>query len=295
VIATTAARAPRRPSYARLVVTQVRYQTMLLIRSPAGAFFALVMPVMILAALEFLHGQQSIAGVSAAQFFTAAMIAFAVMNAGYITTITGTVIARDDGILKRLHGTPLPPSAYFAGRIGAAALTTALAVVAVMLVGVAFYRIHIDAPLIGAMVLTVIVGVLCFSSVGLAATVLVGSTDVALPMAYGSLLPLCFVSDVFLPTGGVPTWLSTATSVFPVKHLADALESIFVATPGSAVLSGTDLWMMFGWAAGALAITVLFFQWEPRPAGPGIRGRLGKVLKRLHVRLASVRRAFHQS
>ncbi|MGA7912422.1 MAG: ABC transporter permease, partial [Candidatus Dormiibacterota bacterium] len=114
MITTIAPHARRRPSYARLVLTQVRYQTMLLIRSPAGAFFALVMPVMILAALEFLNGERSIAGVSAAQFFTAAMLAFAVMNAGYITTITGTVIARDDGILKRLHGTPLPPSAYFA-------------------------------------------------------------------------------------------------------------------------------------------------------------------------------------
>jgi ABC-2 type transport system permease protein len=288
VTATIAPRAPRRPSYARLVLTQVRYQTMLLIRSPAGAFFALVMPVMILAALEFLNGQRSIAGASAAQFFTAAMLAFAVMNAGYIATITGTVIARDDGILKRLRGTPLPPSAYFAGRIGAAALTTALAVAAVLLVGLAFYRIHIDAPLIGTMLLTVIVGVLCFSSVGLAATVLVGSTDVALPMAYGSLLPLCFVSDVFLPAGGAPAWLSTAAAVFPVKHLADALESIFVATPGSAVLSGTDLGVMIAWAAGALAVTVLFFQWEPRPAGPGIRNRLAKMLKRLHVRLATV-------
>ncbi len=286
--ATIAPRAPRRPSYARLVLTQVRYQTMLLIRSPAGAFFALVMPVMILAALEFLNGQRSIAGASAAQFFTAAMLAFAVMNAGYIATITGTVIARDDGILKRLRGTPLPPSAYFAGRIGAAALTTALAVAAVLLVGLAFYRIHIDAPLIGTMLLTVIVGVLCFSSVGLAATVLVGSTDVALPMAYGSLLPLCFVSDVFLPAGGAPAWLSTAAAVFPVKHLADALESIFVATPGSAVLSGTDLGVMIAWAAGALAVTVLFFQGEPRPAGPGIRTRLAKMLKRLHVRLATV-------
>ena len=292
--AAAAPRAPSRPSYPRLVVTQVGYQTLLLVRSPTGAFFALVMPVMILAALEFLHGQESIAGVSAAQFFTAAMIAFAVMNAGYITTITGTVIARDDGILKRLHGTPLPPSAYFSGRIGAAALTTALAVLAVMLVGLVFYRIDIDASLIGTTLLTVLVGVLCFSSVGLAATVLVGSTDAALPMAYGSLLPLCFVSDVFLPAGGAPGWLSIAASVFPVKHLADALEDIFVATPGHAALSGTDLLIMVGWAIGALIVTLLFFEWEPRPAGPGIRHRLARLSTTLHARLRHRRRASHQ-
>jgi len=287
----TATPPQRRPSYARLVVGQVGYQTLLLVRSPAGAFFALVMPVMILVALEFLNGQQSLTGVSAAQFFTAAMIAFAVMNAGYITTITGTVIARDDGILKRLRGTPLPPSAYFAGRVGAAALTTAVSVVVVMLVGLAFYRIDVDANLIGVTSLTVLVGVLCFSSVGLAATVLVGSTDVALPMAYGSLLPLCFVSDVFLPAGGAPGWLSTAASVFPVKHLADALENAFVATHGHASLTGTDLLVMVGWATGALVVTFLFFQWEPRPSGPGIRGRLGKLLNDVAGRLANIQRA----
>ena len=105
MIAATSPRPLRHPSYPRLIAGQIGYQTLLLIRTPAGAFFALILPVMLLIALEFLHGHLTMAGVSAGQFFTAAMIAFAVMNAGYITTITGTVIARDEGILKRLRGT----------------------------------------------------------------------------------------------------------------------------------------------------------------------------------------------
>lgn len=270
----------RHPSYPRLVAGQVGYQSLLLIRSPAGAFFALVLPVMLLIALEFLHGHVAIPGVSAGQFFTAAMIAFAVMNVGYITTITGTVIARDEGILKRLRGTPLPPSAYIAGRIGAAALTTAASVVVVMLVGLVFYGIDVTANLVGVTALTVLVGVLCFSTVGLAATVLVASTDIALPFAYGTLLPLCFISDVFLPAGGAPGWLSTAAAVFPVKHLADALEFAFVAVHGSASLRSSDLLVLIAWTAGALIVTLLYFQWEPHPSGPGIRGRLVKLFTR---------------
>ena len=94
-----------------------------------------------------------------------------------------------------------------------------------MLVGLVVYGIEVSSTLVGVTALTVLVGVLCFSTVGLAATVLVASTDVALPVAYGTLLPLCFISDVFLPAGDAPGWLSTAAAVFPVKHLADALES----------------------------------------------------------------------
>jgi len=270
----------RHPSHARLIAGQIGYQTLLLIRSPAGAFFALVLPVMLLVALEFLHGRFIVSGASAGQFFTAAMIAFAVMNAGYITTITGTVIARDEGILKRLRGTPLPPSAYIAGRVGAAALMTLASVVVVMCVGLVFYGIDVDARLIGVTALTALVGVLCLSVLGLAVTVVVVSTDVALPVAYGTLLPICFISDVFLPAGGAPGWLSTVASVFPVKHLADALESAFVAQPGSATLSGGDLLVMAAWAAGALVVTLLCFQWEPRPSGPGIRNRLRGLFSR---------------
>lgn len=279
MITTTAPGPLRHPPYPKLIAGQVGYQSLLLIRSPAGAFFAFILPVMLLIALEFLHGHVTIAGASAGQFFTAAMIAFAVMNAGYITTITGTVIARDEGILKRLRGTPLPPSAYIAGRIGAAALTSAASVAAVMVVGLVFYRIDVTANLVGVTALTVLIGVLCFGTVGLAATVLVASTDVALPVAYGTLLPLCFISDVFLPTGGAPGWLSTAAAAFPVKHLADALESAFVAVHGDAALSAGDLLVMIAWAVGALVVTLLFFQWEPRPSGPGMRGRLHKLLR----------------
>ena len=269
----------RHRSWLRLTFGQIAYQTVLLVRSPAGAFFDVVIPVMLLVALQFLQGSQQIEGVGAARFFTGAMTAFAVMNVGYVTMITGTVIARDEGILKRLRGTPLPPLAYIAGRMGAATLMTAGSVVVVTVAGVVVYGVTLDARLAGVAALTILVGILCFSAVGLAATVIVRSTDVALPIAYGTLLPLCFISDVFIPSGA-PGWLSDAASLFPVKHLADAMEGAFVSAPGAASISGGDLLVMGAWAAGALAITLLWFRWEPRPAGPGIRRRLRRLLRR---------------
>jgi hypothetical protein len=47
-------------------------------------------------------------GIRYADFRTPAMGVFALLNACYVNVITSVVIAREDGTLKRLHGTPLP-------------------------------------------------------------------------------------------------------------------------------------------------------------------------------------------
>jgi ABC-type multidrug transport system permease subunit len=57
-------------------------------------------------------------------------------NACYVTTITGVVLAREQGILKRLRGTPLPAWTYLAGRAGAAAVTAITSTVIIIATGV---------------------------------------------------------------------------------------------------------------------------------------------------------------
>jgi ABC-2 type transport system permease protein len=209
------------------------------------------------------------------------MVAFAVMNACYVTTVTGTVIARDEGILKRLRGTPLPPLAYIAGRVGASSLVAALSAFLVIVLGHYGYGAEVMLRTLPALVVTVALGMLCFTLVGLAVTVLVPNTDVALPVAYGTLLPLCFVSDVFLPADAAPGWLSAAASAFPVKHLAVALERALNPTVAGA---GWDIWhlgILAAWTVAALVVTLVFFRWERR-AGGGRRVHLVRAVLRRH-------------
>jgi ABC-2 type transport system permease protein len=263
-------RAARRPTLLQLVLGQVRYQSIVLLRSPGSPFFALVVPLMVLAALNFLQGEQvlpSRGGIRFPQFFTPAMVAFAVMNACYVTTVTVTVIARDEGILKRLRGTPLPPLAYIAGRAGASSLLAIVSAVLVLLLGHFGYGVDIMPHALPALVVTVTLGMVCFALVGLAVTVLVPNTDVALPVAYGTLLPLCFVSDVFFPADAAQGWLSTAASAFPVKHLAVALERTLNSTVAGTGWDAGDLGLLAAWTVASLLVTLVFFRWESRAAG----------------------------
>src|ERR1035441_5627139 len=89
----------RRPSALRLLCAQTGYQLKLLVRSPIASFATLVIPLMVLLAVNLLfEGTRltSRGGIRYAQFFTPAMVAFAVVNACYMSVISSTTLARDE-------------------------------------------------------------------------------------------------------------------------------------------------------------------------------------------------------
>jgi len=55
--------------------------------------------------------------------------------------------------------------------------------------------------------------------------VLVPSADAAVPIARGTMLPLCFISDVFQPIDNAPHWLRAIASAFPLRPFADVTWS----------------------------------------------------------------------
>jgi ABC-2 type transport system permease protein len=93
-----------------------------------AAFATLVIPLMVLLAVNLLYSGTRLSsqgGISFAQFFTPAMVAFAVVSACYMSVISSTTLARDEGILKRIRGTPLPAWVYMTGRIVSSGLVAA--------------------------------------------------------------------------------------------------------------------------------------------------------------------------
>ena len=48
----------------------------------------------------------------------------------------------------------------------------------------------------------------------------------------GTILPLCFLSGIFIPFGnGTPSWLVWIARIFPVRHFAAGMLAGFVGTP----------------------------------------------------------------
>ena len=247
-----------------LVPGQVGYQLRLLARNPLGSFITLVVPLMLLIALDLVTPEmtlQSLGGIPVTQFLTPAMASFAVLNAAFVDVVIGTTVARDQGILRRLHGTPLPTWALLAGRLVATAIVAAVSVAIVLGVGIVFLHSHLAASAVPGLVLTVVVGMLVGFAVGVACSTIVPSTDAALPVAYGLLLPVAFISEVFFPAPTETAWLRSVASALPVAPFAHAMESAFSVPPHG--MTGSELGVLLAWGAGALVVALFTFRWEP--------------------------------
>jgi ABC-2 type transport system permease protein len=260
-----------RPSTLSLLVSQTRYQNKIFFRNPTAAFFTLFFPLMIFVVFSLIFGNEEIEalGVTLAQYFGPAMAVFAAVSASYTNVAVSTAYQRDEGILKRVRGTPLPSSVYLGGKIISAAIVAAVSVVIMMAIGVAFYGIQIYASTIAAAIVTFFIGVGCFAALGLLVAGLVGSGEGATAVTNATLLPLAFVSGIFIiPSDSAPEWLDSVANFFPLKHFVVPFTDAFNPTFTESPWQWFHLAYMVLWGAVALVLGVRLFKWES-PTGGG--------------------------
>ena len=273
-------RARTRPAV-QLALGQVRYQLLLLARSPLGFFITLVVPVLLLVCLNLLTPDPGLpGGLGYVQFLTPAIGTFCLLNACYVATITGLVQAREEGVLKRLRGTPLATWAYLFGRFGSALVTALAGFTLITAIAVAFFDVTIVWHAFGYLLGVTVLGVVSFFLLGVAVVSLVPKSETALPVAYGTMLPLAFISDVFFSSNNAPDWLDRLASALPVAPIARALEASF--NPGTTAwpMSATALLTTAAWAAAAVALIAVGFRWAPGPIRlPRLRPRRATAVR----------------
>lgn len=251
---------------AALTLRQVRYVNKVYWRNPASAFFTFAFPLMFLVIFTELLGKGTVhlAGrdVTQSTYYVAAMAAFAVISACFTNIAIAVTVQRDAGVLKRTNGTPLPSGVYLGARILHAMLTAVLLVVITSAFGRAFYHASIPA---GATLLRflvmLVVGAAAFCALGLALSAAVPNADAAPAVVNAVILPLLFLSGIFIPLGDrTANWILWIARVFPVKHFADGMQAGFLGTP----FHWTDVLVVAAWGAGALLAASRWFRWAPR-------------------------------
>jgi ABC-2 type transport system permease protein len=251
-----------------MAVRQVRWQNKAFWRNPAAAFFTFAFPLMFLVIFTGIFSDTQIlptgVKVKGSTYYTAGILAFAVITATY-TNIANTVVAqRDEGILKRVRGTPLPGWAYLVGKILHSVLVMALLVVIVLTFGRVFYDVALPTRSAPAFLVSLLVGAAAFCAMGLATTAITPNVEAAPAVTNAIMLPLLFLSGVFFPVADAPAWMRLVANVFPVKHFLRATTEGFLPPPGNP--NGWhlgDLLVVVAWGLAALVFAVRRFRWEP--------------------------------
>ena len=246
----------------RLFAHELRVQQLLFWRNREAAFFSFLFPIILLVLLGSVYGDEPIEGVKASTYLLVGLLGYGVAATAFASLAITLVVRREQGLLKRVRGTPLSPATYLSAVIASMVVVIGLQVVAQLLVG----RYLLDADWPAAPVefaVVVLFGSAAFAALGVAITAFVRSADGSSAVVNAIYLPMAFISGAFFSTEDMPAFLQAISKVLPLTHLLDLIRATFIEGEGLSDTAGALLAVAV-WGLAGLAIAVRRFRWEPR-------------------------------
>jgi ABC-2 type transport system permease protein len=249
-----------------LAVHQFRYDQKVFWRNPASVGFTVLFPVMFLVLFELLFSSDHLQGlgVDSSTYYVPAIITLAVVSATFQNLAMSVTIDREDGLLKRSRGTPLPGWVFIAGRVGNSVVIAVLMLALVAALGRVAYGVPIPWDQAPAVLITLVLGAATFSCLGLALTAAIPSQSAAAPITNLVIFPLYFLSGVFVPESEVPDGVISFSEVFPVRNFFQAFFAAWDPNTTGGGLEWGNLAIVAAWGIAGLIVAVRAFRWTPR-------------------------------
>jgi ABC-2 type transport system permease protein len=246
-----------------LVAWQVRYEQRAYWRNRGRGIFTFVFPIMFLvifASLNKGHHLSSLGGIPYNDFFVPGILAYGVIATTYVNMAISTAILRDEGVLKRMQGTPLPPWAYVAARVGSTVLIMAAMTVITLTLGAAVWGVDVRASTLPGLVVTLLLGTAAFTTLGIGITRFISNAEAAPVIVNLTVLPLTFISSVWFPPNGMPKSLLGIAKAFPIRPLADGMQYAFNPHTTGAGFNGADLRTLAIWTVIGIVMMMRFLR-----------------------------------
>jgi len=237
---------------------QYRLERKMFWRNPTAAFFSFVLPLIFL----FLFGAVFSGNQANLNVLVPGIAGLSVMATTFNALATQMTFLREQGVLKRVRGTPLPGTSYLSGIIGSAATNAVIQILIIIVAGKLFFGLGWPKDWAELAVFTVL-GVACFASMGVAFSHVIPNFEAA--PAYTNLvfLPMIFISGVFFDVDNVPTFLRDIANALPLVHVINGISAALVTgAPISDHLS--DLAVVAVWTLACVILAVRGFSWSAR-------------------------------
>jgi ABC-2 type transport system permease protein len=239
---------------------QYRLERRLFWRNPSAAFFNFALPLLFLALFgAIFSGSQADLDV-----IVPGIAGLAVMSTTFSALAMNLVFLREQGVLKRMRGTPLPTPAYLAGVFGNAVTNAVIQISIVVLAGKLLFGIGWPEDWIELAVF-VTAGVVCLAALGIAWAHVIPNFDAAPAYVNIVFLPAIFISGVFYDVDNTPAFLRDIAQALPLTHVIDGLSAAMVT--GRGLADNLSALAVIGvWAAIGIVLAVRGFSWESRRA-----------------------------
>jgi ABC-2 type transport system permease protein len=235
---------------------EFRFQRRMFWRNPTAAFFTFLLPVflLVLIATVFSLNQSDL------NHFIPGIAGMGVMSATFVSLAYNLVFIREQGILKRIRGTPEPMSSYFGGVISNSIWNAILQVGIIVVLGHVLYSTPWPKDWVELVVITVL-GVAAFASLGIAMAQAIPNFDSAPAYVNAVFLPMIFISGTFYSSDHLPSGIKAIATALPLKHIIDGLYGALVSGKGL-THHLTAVLVLLAWCAIGLVLATRYFRWE---------------------------------
>jgi ABC-2 type transport system permease protein len=244
----------------KALVGQAQVELSLFLRDKTVLLFSLFFPIITVAFFGYLNRGGQAGEVSNASFLIAGGIGMVVPSAAFQNLSTVLARQRDTGILKRLGGTPLRVGTL----VGAKLFVAAAVILAQTSIMVALNVLLFRAELGGSprwTLVVLILGVVAFSTMGIALAGLCRNADVASAAGIAVALPMQFLCGTLFPLEAMPPVLRYLAQALPLTYFVNALRGAMLSGSGP-VECARDWLILVGCLAVASLLAVKTFRWE---------------------------------
>jgi ABC-2 type transport system permease protein len=264
------------PSTLRVGLSRGALELKGFVREKEAMVFTFAMPVLLMLIFgTIFKGRVDGTNVDFRQYFAAGIIASGIASTTFISLGVGIAQERDDGTLKRLYGTPMPPAAYFIGKTISALVLSVAETVILFLIGGAMFGLR--PPSTPERWFTLIwvfaAGVTVCTLLGIAVSSVPRSGRGAAAVLNLPYLVLQFISGVYFTFSGLPSGVQRAGAVFPLKWICQGLRSALLpdtllpAEPAHSWEHGRIALVLAAWGIGGFVLCLTTFRWKRRVDG----------------------------
>jgi ABC-2 type transport system permease protein len=248
----------------RLFAHELRTQQLLFWRNREAAFFTFFLPVIFFLIFGAVYGNDTISKehVKGSHFLEAGMIGYGVAATCFAGLAISMVVRREQGILKRIRATPLPPATYILGVLSSTFVVFLIEAAIIIVIGRFLFSVGIPNRLL-SLAAVLLLGAGAFAAMGLGITALVRSAEGSSAVINAVYLPMAIISGTFFTPKGYPGFLEAIADVLPLTHYTKLTRDV--------MLHNEHFWSDGGaigvvalWGAIGLVGAMRGFRWEPR-------------------------------
>lgn len=229
-------------------------------RLPLGLLIGVVLPTVVLVIIGSKPGYRTparvLGGLSEFSAYVPVFLAMVIAALAFYGLPIPLAIYRDQGILRRLSTTPVPPAWVLAAQL---VLNVSFTVVElILLLVVAMTGFGIGAPKSpGGLVLALTLSMAAVFAIGLCVSAVARPRTVGI-LAAMCFFPLMFFAGLFLPRAEMPRALLDVSTVTPLGAAVQAIQSALLDgfPPAGPLLVLPAYAVVFG------ALAVCLFRWE---------------------------------